>query len=150
MKTTLALTIATAAMACAAGAAEKKLQMKDLPAAVQLAAQNEQKNAEIKGFSKEVEHGVTEYEIETVRNGKHRDVTVDGAGKLLAVEEETSLDSIPAAARAAILKKIGSGKLNTVETITKGETVLYEAGYKDKNGRGHEVVVKADGTETKD
>jgi hypothetical protein len=150
MKQTLTIAIALAALACYAGAAEKKVQMKDLPPAVQQAVQNEQKSAEIKGFSKETENGVTEYEIETVRNGKHRDLTVDSAGKLLTVEEETPIDAIPAAAKAAILKKVGAGKLNIVETITKGETILYEAAYKDKSGKSHELVVKADGTETKD
>ncbi|HLH20716.1 MAG TPA: hypothetical protein VKX45_26040 [Bryobacteraceae bacterium] len=150
MKQILTIGTVMGALACYGVAAEKRVQMKDLPPAVQQAAQQEQKSAEIKGFTKETEHGVTEYEIETVRNGRHRDISLDATGKVLAVEEETSIDAIPAAAKAAILKKVGTGKLNTVETITKGTAVLYEAGYKDTAGKSREVVVKADGMETKD
>jgi hypothetical protein len=70
---------------------------------------------------------------------------------LVVVEEETSIDSVPAAAKAAILKKVGAGKLNMLETFAKpGADTMYEASWKDKAGRKHEVLVKADGTETKE
>jgi len=76
---------------------------------------------------------------------------VDSKGVLLVVEEETSLDSIPAAAKMAILRKVGTGKLGMVETFTKpGTETMYEAAYTGKDGKKHEVLVKADGTETKD
>jgi hypothetical protein len=43
------------------------------------------------------------------------------------------------------------GKLAGVETFTKtGPPMLYEASYTDKKGKNHEVLVKADGTETKE
>ena len=83
-------------------------------------------------------------------NGKRRDFNVDTKGGLVAVEEETAIDSIPAAAKAAIQKKVGTGKLGMVETMTKGGTILYEAAYTGKDGKKHAVPVKADGTETKD
>ena len=66
-------------------------------------------------MGKETEHGVTQYEVETMLNGKHRDLEVDTKGNLLVVEEETNIDSIPAPAKAAILKKVGAGKLASVE-----------------------------------
>jgi len=40
--------------------------------------------------------------------------------------------------------------LGMVETMTKGGTILYEAAYTGKDGKKHAVLVKADGTETKD
>jgi hypothetical protein len=84
-------------------------------------------------------------------NGKHRDFNVDTKGKLVVVEEETSLDAIPVAAKAAILKKIGSGKLRSIETFQRpGGELMYEAGYLTKMGKHAEVLVKADGTETKE
>ncbi|MGA7240779.1 MAG: hypothetical protein WBY44_34160 [Bryobacteraceae bacterium] len=49
----------------AAAAAEKKVELNDLPPAVQKAVAEQTKNAELKGLSKETEHGVTSYEIET-------------------------------------------------------------------------------------
>jgi hypothetical protein len=142
--------IVLAALACLAGAAEKKLQMKDLPPVVQKAVQENLKGAEVKGISQEKENGVTQYEIETMLNGKHRDFNVDAKGALLVVEEETSIDSIPAAAKAAIAKKVGTGKLTMVEIMTKGAATFYEAGYTTKAGKKQEALFKADGTETKD
>lgn len=67
------------------------------------------------------------------------------------IEEETSLDSIPASAKAAILRKIGAGKFGMLETVTKpGTETMYEAAYTTKGGKKAEVLVKADSTETKD
>jgi hypothetical protein len=56
----------------------------------------------------------------------------------------------PAAAKAAIMKKVGDGKLGMVELFKKGGETMYEAAYTTKAGKKHEVLVKADGTETKD
>ena len=42
------------------------------------------------------------------------------------------------------------GKLGMVETVTKGSTTWYEAAYTSKDGKKHAVLVKQDGTETKD
>jgi hypothetical protein len=41
--------------------------------------------------SPETEHGVTTFEIETIANGKHRDVGVDGKGNVTTIEEETAI-----------------------------------------------------------
>ncbi|HXA49427.1 MAG TPA: hypothetical protein VNV86_03945 [Candidatus Acidoferrum sp.] len=142
-------TIATLAL-CSICAFAAKLTVKDLPPAVQKTVQEQLKGGEIKSISKETEKGVTQYEIESVLNGKHRDFNVDSKGTLVVVEEETSIDSIPAAAKAAILKKVGTGKIGMVETLTKGNETLYEAAYTTKAGKKGEVLVKADGTETKD
>jgi len=146
------LTIMTTLMAVLPSAvlAEKKIAFKDLPPAVQTTIQEELKGAEIKNIGKETEHGVAQYEVETMLKGKHRDINVDTKGKLLLVEEETTIESIPAAAKAAILKKVADGKLGMVELLTRGGETMYEAAYTSKNGKKHEVLVKADGTETKD
>jgi hypothetical protein len=128
----------------------KSLQIKDLPTAVQKTVQDNLKGATIKNIGKETEDGVAQYEIETVLNSKARDFNVDVKGTLLVMEEATTLDAIPASAKAAIVKKVGDGTLGAVETISKpGQPMLYEAVYKDKAGKSHEIRVKADGTETK-
>jgi uncharacterized membrane protein YkoI len=134
-----------------ANAGDKSLQLKDLPIAVQKTVQDNLKGAEVKEISKEVEKGVTQYEVETMLNGKQRDFEVDARGKLLVVEEEAAIASIPAAAKTAIEKKVAGGKLVKVETVVKGDGVtLYEASYTTKAGKKGSVLVKADGTETKD
>jgi uncharacterized membrane protein YkoI len=130
--------------------AQKKLTLRDLPAPTQKTIQAELKGAEIKNIDKETEHGVAQYEVETMLNGKHRDLNVDTKGNLLVVEEETSIDTVPAAAKAAILKKVADGKLTMVELFIRGGETMYEAGYTTKAGKKHEVLVKADGTETKE
>ena len=149
MKVTVRV-ILSLAVAGALAMAAKSLAVKDLPDAVQKTVQEQAKGAEIKNISKETEKGVTQYEVETIVNGKHRDFNVDTKGGLVEVEEETSIDSIPAAAKAAILKKVGDGKLGMVETMTKGSATMYEAAYATKAGKKQEVLVKPDGTETKD
>jgi len=130
--------------------AEKKLGLKDLPPAVQKTVQEQLKGGEIKSISKETEKGVAQYEVESMLNGKHRDFNVDAKGKLLVVEEETDLATIPAPAKAAIEKKAAGGKIDMVETFVRGGETMYEAAYTSKAGKKHEVLVKADGTETKD
>jgi len=150
----LTILLAIVVLGCVAPAQEKKgrgLQFKDLPAAVQKTVQANLKGGEIKNISKEKEDGVEQYEVETLLNGKARDFDVDLKGVLLVVEEATTIDTIPSAARAGILKKVGDGKLGVIETVTKtGQAMMYEAAYTDKKGKKHEVLVKADGAETKD
>ena len=151
MRQTFIAFLTAVAISGLAGAAAKSLQVTDLPAAVQKTVQDTLKGGEIKNISKEVEKGVTQYEVETILNGKHRDFNVDAKGKLVVVEEEVDIASIPAAAKAAIEKKAAGGKLGMVETVNKGDGVtLYEVAYTSKAGKKGAILVKADGTETKD
>jgi len=144
----LALLIAAVVIS---GAAEKQVSMKDLPPAVQKTVQDQTKGAEIKGLSMETENGKTSYEVETVFNGKHRDLAIDAKGVVIEVEEETAVASVPPAARATIGRKAVGGRVVLVETVTSGNAIMaYEAEYIDKNGRKREVRVKPDGTEVKD
>jgi uncharacterized membrane protein YkoI len=128
-----------------AGAAN--LQLKDLPAAVQKTVEDTLKGGKIKNISKEVEKGVTQYEVETMLDGKHRDFNVDVKGQLLLVEEETSLASIPAPAKAAIEKRAAGGKIGMVDLLVRGGETLYEAACTSKGGKKHAVLVTANGTE---
>jgi hypothetical protein len=151
---TLTVLLAIGALGVAALAQEKKaksLQLKDLPANVQKTVQATLKGGEIKNIGKETEDGVEQYEVETMLNGKARDFDVDSKGVLLVVEEATTLDAIPPAAKDGILKKVGAGKPGVIETFTKpGQPTMYEAAYTDSKGKKLEVLVKADGTETKE
>jgi uncharacterized membrane protein YkoI len=141
MKVTGILT-AIALLAGVGIAAEKKLKLADLPAPVQKTVHEQTRNAELKGLSKEVENGKTFYEIETIANGKSRDLLVDSTGQIVELEEATTLESVPTAVKAALAPK---GKIMKIETVTKGSTVSYEA-VVSKNGKKSEVAVEADGT----
>jgi hypothetical protein len=137
--------------AFAQAAQPKALQLKDLPASVQKTVEETLNGGAIKSITKEKQKGIEQYEIESTLNGKARDFNVATDGRLLVVEEATRLDAIPAVAKAAIQNKIGAGTVTMVETLSKpGKPLLYEAAYKDANGKRHEVVVDADGKEVKD
>jgi hypothetical protein len=118
--------------------------MKDLPAPVQETVKAQTRNARLVGLSKEIEKGKTFYEAETKVNGISRDILIDDAGAVVEIEEATTLESIPAAARAGLQQLAGQQKITRVETVTKGSVVTYEAVVK-KNGRPSEISVTADG-----
>lgn len=148
--TVLLVISALGSSATAQEAKGKGLQLKSLPAPVQKTVQANLNGGQIKNIAKEKEDGIEQFEVETALNGKVRNFNVDSKGTLLVIEEETTIDAIPAAAKAGLLKKIGDGKVGMIETFTKpGQPTMYEAGYTDKKGKKHEVLVKADGTETK-
>jgi uncharacterized membrane protein YkoI len=129
--------------------ADTKVKMADLPPAVQAAVKEQTKTATLVGLSKETENGKTTYEAETTVNGKSRDVSFDKTGAIVAVEQDVDLDSIPAPAKAAIQKKIGTGTLKKVESVAEGKAVSYEATIV-KAGKSSEVGVNADGTPHKE
>lgn len=134
-----------ASISLAAFAAETAVKMKDLPPAVQKTVTEQTKGAQIKGISKEVEKGKTMYEVETMVNGKSRDLMIDASGSLASVEEPVATDSIPPAAKAALEKLAAGGRIKSVESVTKGQTVTYEAVIV-KGLKKSEVVVAADGS----
>ncbi len=118
--------------------------MDELLTAAQKTVKEQTKNATVTGISKEKENGKTTYEVESMVNGKSRDLVVDGDGKLLSVEEETAIENIPSSAREAIQKKVAGGKIKKVEIVTQGSMVSYEAAYTGKN-KTAEIGVNADG-----
>ena len=66
-------------------------------------------------------------------------------GTVVEVEEATDLAKIPEAARKALQAKAGSGKVLSVETVTRGSIVSYE-GVIQMGGKKSEVAVNADGS----
>jgi uncharacterized membrane protein YkoI len=128
-----------------AQAAEKKVKMSELPPAVQDAVKQQSKGAVLRGLSEEVEHGKTFYEAELMVDGHSKDVSMDSAGKVVSVEEEVKLDTIPAAAREAIQKSAGSGKILKVEAVTEGDKPpVYEAALR-RDQKKSEVRVDREG-----
>ena len=67
---------------------ESTVQLKNLPPAVRATVEAETKNATIKGLSKETEKGKTVYELESLVNGRTRDLMIDAAGQVYLVEEQ--------------------------------------------------------------
>jgi len=141
----------SAESAFAQAAQRRGLRLKDLPASVQKTVSENLNGGEIKHIGRETENGVQQYEIESVLNGKTRDFNVDTHGTLLEVEEATTIDAIPSAAKAGIMNRVGRGRLTRVEVITKpGRAPLFEAGYIDAKGKTREIQVEADGSAVKE
>jgi uncharacterized membrane protein YkoI len=140
--------VAISALVASLAAQEKKVNMQDLPAAVQQAIKDYSKDAKIRGLATEMEKGKSVYEAELTVGGHSKDVTFDGDGHVLSVEEETPLAAIPAPARAAIERLAGQGKIGEVETVTEGGKTFYEAQLTTA-GKKSEVKVDAAGAVVK-
>lgn len=126
---------------------EVRVKMSDLPPAVQSAVKAQSKGATVRGFTKETEKGKTNYEVEMTVNGYSKDVSMDENGQIIEVEEQVALDNIPEAARHAIEKGAGGGKVLKVEAVSdsRGPVKAYEAQVR-KAGKHFEVRVAPDGS----
>jgi len=137
---TLALTIPAFAHA-----QEKKIQRSDLPPAVEKTVAAQSQGATIKGFSTEKENGQTYYEAEMMVSGHTKDITIDANGAVSEVEEQVSLDSLPAAVKQGLQAKAGAGKILKVESLIKHDKlVAYEAKVQTA-GKKSEIQVGPDG-----
>ena len=86
---------------------ERRVKMKDLPQAVQQTVREQSRGATIKGFSKEIEHGQTFYEVEMKVNGHGEDILIDPNGAVVEIEEEVALASLAPDVRVTIEQLTG-------------------------------------------
>jgi uncharacterized membrane protein YkoI len=139
--------MAASLVAAQAPKAGKSVDLSKYPAPVRATIENETKNATLKGVSKETEKGKTQYEVETLVNGKSRDLLVDPAGKVIEVEEEIALTAAPQPVQTALGKH---GTIVKVEKVTHdGGAATYEARVKAKSGKTSSVALDADGKPVK-
>lgn len=131
-----------------ADSGEKKVQFKDLPAAVQTAAKEQSRGAKVRGYSKDIENGKTEYEMELVSEGKTKDISMDENGSVLDVEQQVNFASLPSEVKDGLQKQAGEGKIIKVEAVTQGSKHSYEAAI-SRNGKRSEVAVTSDGKPSK-
>lgn len=125
---TLPVLLLTCLAAASASAQARHLKRSDLPAAVQKTADARSTGATVRGYSSETEAGRLEYEVAMAINGHNRDVSIAADGSLLEIEDVVALDSVPAAVRAGLAQKAGTGKIMKVESLAKhGAIVAYEA-----------------------
>lgn len=133
------LLITGSAFLATAPAQEKKIKREELPPGVEKTVSEQSQGATIKGFSTEVEQGKTLYEVELTVNGHGKDISMEKDGKIVEVEEEVAMDSLPPEVKAGLTKAAGSGTISKVESLTKGgKLVAYEADV--KNGLKHSEV----------
>lgn len=127
-------------------AAPSHIDLSKFPALVRAAIEKETKNATLKHVSKETEKGHVQYEVETLVNGRSRDLLIDPSGNVLEVEEEVALDDVPAPVRDALKAK---GTVLKVESVTRAGQITYEAQVRSSNGKKSSVSLDAQGKPVK-
>lgn len=123
---------------------ERNVKRADLPAAVERTVAAESVGAVIRGMSRESEDdGGVYYEVELVVNDHTKDILIDTSGVIVEVEEEVTLEALPAAVREELRTKAGRGKIVRIESLVKnGELSGYEARVKSGlRTREIEIVV---------
>lgn len=123
----LALVVGVA-MVSVAHAQEKKIKREQLPPAVEKTVAEQSKGATIRGFTTEVEKGKRLYEAALTVNGHGKDISIDGNGNIVEIEEEVSMDSLTPAVKEGLKRAAGTGTIRKIESLTKnGKLVAYEA-----------------------
>jgi uncharacterized membrane protein YkoI len=132
------------AKAAPAAQADAKVKLADLPPAVKATVEAETKNATLRGISKE--NGTTVYELESLVNGRTRDLMIDSAGKVYLVEEQLDVDKAPAPVKAALEAR---GRIERLESVMANGKTHYEGQVRTKAGTTVAVEVDADGKPVK-
>ncbi len=120
-----------------------------LPDAVLSHAKAEAEGATIRGCVKEKEDGKLTYEVETVKDGRSRDILLDASGSVFEVEQEVTPDRVPAAVADATAKAAHGGKVGMIESVTRGDAIAsYETTITSK-GQRREVAFTPQGVPVK-
>jgi hypothetical protein len=143
-KLTLLLTLSLTCIAVAEEQ-ERKIQRADLPPVVEKTVAAQSQGATIKGFSQEKENGQTFFEAEMTVNGHSKDVLIDAAGMVVEVEEQVTLESLPAAVKTALQSQAGKGKILKVESLTKHDKLIAYEAKVQTDGKKKEIQVGPDG-----
>ena len=127
-------------------AAEKRISKSDLPHAVQKTAEEESQGSIVRGYTTDTESGRVEYEVQMTTHGHSKDVTIAPDGQLMEVEQQVTMDTLPADVKAGLRGKAGKGRIAKIESLTKhGSIVAYEAQVMITTGKHSEVQIGPDG-----
>jgi len=125
-----------------AAEAERKVTEADIPAAALAALKKLAAGAEITEFAEEVEYDHTFYEGSwKSASGTNMDVLVTPTGDLMEIEEQMSIDNVPAAALKVAQKAAGK---ETELASEKKTMILYEFRFQ-KGGSEQELILTPDG-----
>lgn len=142
----LVVTVAAVLLSINATSQERRVKRSDLPPAVRKAADEQTNGATVRGYTTEVENGQREYEVETVVDGRSRDVTISLTGTVLEIEEQVQAESLPGQVREALQRQAQGGKITKIESVTRrGKLVAYEAQVQTGAGKHKEIQVGPDG-----
>src|SRR5262245_21678808 len=142
----VSLALAASMQTSAPARPARAIDLSQYPAPVRETIQRETQHATLKGVSKEKEKGQTQYEVETIVDGKSRDLLLDPAGKILEIEEEIAVDAAPAAVQDSLKAR---GTVVKLERVQRHGAQSYEAQVKGKDGKKTSVTLDADGKPVK-
>jgi hypothetical protein len=138
-----------AAAAATTAQAESHVSCNTLPTAVRNQVKTEAGDATIHGCVKDKENGKVTYEVETLKDGRSKDIVLDASGSVLEVEQEVAAASLPAPVSDAIAKAAQGGKVGKIESVTRGgEIASYETTITTK-GQRREVAFSPEGAPVK-
>jgi uncharacterized membrane protein YkoI len=122
----------------------KKIDKKDVPAAVMQALEKACPQAKVKEIEKKEADGKVNYEIEVKAGQVKQDVLVAADGTILEVREEIDAKALPEAVQKAVAAAYPHGKIKEAEKTTKGQAVEYEVEVKNDKAE-LELVLDANG-----
>jgi len=122
----ISLTIFVLCLGVQGFAGETKIAKKDVPAPVLKAFEQSYPKATVNGYAKEVENGVSYYELETVEGNTKRDLLYAADGKVEEIEESMTMKELPEAVSKAYANESSGATASKIEKVTKGEKVTYE------------------------
>lgn len=145
----LAIAFSASMIAAATAYAESHVPCNTLPAAVLQHAKLEAGDATVRGCVQDRENGKLTYEVETLKDGKSKDITLDVSGTVLEVEQEVAASSLPPAVSDAIAKAAHGSKIGKVESVTReGAIASYETTI-TSNGERRELAFSPQGAPVK-
>jgi uncharacterized membrane protein YkoI len=138
---------------------EQEVSIDQVPEAVKATILAEAKGGTIQEIEMETENGQTVYEAEVIIDGQETDIEVAANGTLLGKEAENdddedeneeseqqvSIDQVPPAVKATILKEAEGGTIKEIESETENGQTIYDADVVI-DGKEFEIKVAADGT----
>jgi hypothetical protein len=98
------------------------------PGPVETAFKQKYPKATVKAVIKETEAGKTVYEVESVDNGRRRNVDYNADGTIIRYEEELTEAEVPAVVRAAVKARYPGAAINLWERLytTRDNSANYE------------------------
>ena len=142
---------------------EKEVSIQEVPAAVKATLLAQAGGGTIAEIEMGTENGRTVYEADVIIDGKEVEIQVAPDGTLLSTkvedddgdddegddedenEEEISLDQVPEAVKATMLKEAAGAEIEEVVKETEDDQISYEAEF-EVNGQDVEIEVAPDGT----
>jgi hypothetical protein len=105
--------------------------------------------AAVRGCVKDVSRGKTTYEVETLKDGRGKDITFDATGAVLEVEQQIDETSLPQSVAASLRKAYNGGKLGKIESLTRGGVLVSYEAVITRDGKRWEAAFRPDGAAMK-